>query len=107
MGDASGGPLGSTLLEFACMAPASGAETVELVLDKASRRGLLSRLINHQDSMGMTALMYACGKRDVQSVRMLLDARADTQITNKTGLSVLARTRAFPDRLAARKPSRP
>lgn len=86
---------GSTLLDFACML--SKPDIVRLVLEKAKRENDQS-LVNLQDSTGSTALMYACGTANAITVGMLLEARADVMICDKSGK--LAASRVPPNERA-------
>ena len=85
---------GQSLLHTASRARQSNI--VGLLIDLYVSRDL-SRLIDHVDKDGRTALHYACRSGRVESVRILLNAGADPNSTDHKGMSPLDACSEFPE----------
>ncbi|CAF9930044.1 MAG: hypothetical protein ALECFALPRED_004507 [Alectoria fallacina] len=85
---------GQSLLHIASRARQSNI--VGLLIDLYVSRDL-SRLIDHVDKDGRTALHYACRSGRVESVRVLLDVGADPNSTDHNGMSPLDACSEFPE----------
>ena len=82
--------LGESLFDLMLLSIVAGAnqpEIIKLLLDAANDRK--KEMIDHVDSDGCTALMYAVTTGALESIQTLIDERAELNLMNKEGKSAL------------------